>query len=119
MKELLVGRVKKLDFFGTRIRLNIDGQENFRTIGGAMISILLLASVLVYASYKFLLMATFSNTNLFSFTSPADDFLITSIRMGVGSGNLGTWVATLVPEMPSLEAPRIKKCADSHLMCVD
>jgi len=55
---------KKLDLYGIRINLNLNGREMFQSTGGALISLILLLAFGVFSGYKLMLLVTFGDTKL-------------------------------------------------------
>lgn len=55
---------KKLDLYGIRINLNLNGREMFQSTGGALISLILLLAFGVFSGYKLMLLVTFGDTKI-------------------------------------------------------
>jgi hypothetical protein len=55
---------KKLDLYGIRINLNLNGREMFQSTGGALISLILLLAFGIFSGYKLMLLVTFGDTKI-------------------------------------------------------
>lgn len=56
-------RFSNFDLFGIGIKFNLRGQEEFKTNGGAFVSILLIFTVTLFAVYRAVILATITNTS--------------------------------------------------------